>query len=184
MHTWRIGRIGMQMALLLLVAVVGTGWADDFKLEEGFTRLDNGKNLEGWTGKTDGWSVVKGAIHLDAKKAKGHIYSKTKHSKNCVIRMQFRAAKRADSGVYIYGRQFQVRDYPTAGPGKYAKFAKSAGEWNNLEWDISDGVAVVKLNGKVIEKAWKIGDKADQGIGLQKESGDFDFRRVRVKEKK
>jgi hypothetical protein len=157
--------------------------ADNFNLEEGFTRLDSGEDLTGWTGKLDGWSIVDGAIHLDAKNAKGSIYSETAHSGNCVIRLQFRASERADSGVFIYGKQLQVRDYPKAGPGTYAKFAKPAGEWNELEWDITDGVAVVKLNGEIIEKAWKIGGSADRGVGLQKERGDFDFRYIRIKEK-
>jgi hypothetical protein len=168
--------------LVTLFAVPGVA-GDDFKLEEGFTRLDNGKDLDGWTGNTAGWSVVDGAIHLDSKQAKGNIYSKTTHSGNCVIRLEFRAAKRADSGVYIHGSQLQVRDYPTAGPKNYAGPAKPAGEWNVLEFEITDGVAVVKLNGEVIEKTWKIGKNAKLGIGLQKESGDFDFRRIRLKEK-
>lgn len=166
--------------LSLLVAPLA---ADDLKLEEGFVRLDNGQDLSGWTGKTEGWSVSDGSIHLNAKQAKGHLFSEKTHSGNAVIRLQFRATPRADSGVYIHGKQMQVRDYPTAGPKKYAEFAKPAGEWNELEFDITDGVAVVKLNGQVIESAWKIGGKADQGIGLQKERGDFDFRFIRVQEK-
>src|SRR5207302_7899984 len=158
--------------------------ADDFKLEEGFTRLDNGKNLDGWTGNTTGWSVEEGAIHLNVKLAKGHIYSKTTNSGNCVIRLEFRATPRADSGLYVHGKQLQVRDYPTVGPKEYAAPAKPAGEWNALELDVTDGVAVVKLNGEVIEKAWRIGGNPKQGIGLQKEVGDFDFRYIRLKEKK
>ena len=149
-----------------LVLAVAARAGDDFKLEEGFTRLDNGKDLTGWTGKLDGWSVRDGAIHLDVKKAKGHIYSEKQHSRNCVIRLQFRATPGADSGLYVHGKQLQVRDYPKAGPKQYAAPAKPAGEWNDLEFDITDGVAVVKLNGEVIEKAWKIGGKADQGVGL------------------
>ncbi|GIW79410.1 MAG: hypothetical protein KatS3mg105_1217 [Gemmatales bacterium] len=167
-----------------LILCVGAAAPDEFKLEEGFVRLDNGKNLDGWTGNTTGWSVVDGAIHLDAKKAKGNIYSKVTHSKNCIIRLQFRASSRADSGVFIHGKQLQVRDYPTAGPKQYAKPCKPAGQWNELEWDITDGVAVVKLNGEVIEKQWRIGNNSKQGIGLQKERGDFDFRYIRIKEKK
>ena len=119
---------------------------------------------------------------MDSKNAKGSIYSETTHSGNCTIRLQFRAAEKADSGVYIYGKKLQVRDYPKAGPGSYAKFAKSAGEWNELEWDITGGVAVVKLNGEIIEKAWKIGSNKQLGIGLQRERGDFDFRYIRIKE--
>ncbi len=167
-------------ALMVGTTTVQSG--EKFKLEEGFVRLDNGKDLSGWTGKKEGWSVQDGAIHLDSKKARGHIFSEKKHSKNCVIRMQFRAAKRADSGVYIYGKQLQVRDYPTAGPRQYAKAAKPAGEWNELEFDIKDGVAKVTLNGQVIEKSWRIGNSA-KGIGLQRERGDFDFRYIRVMER-
>ena len=158
--------------------------ADDFNLEPGFERLDTGKNLDGWTGNKEGWSVVDGAIVLEAKKAKGNIYSEKTHSKNCVIRLQFRAADNADSGLYVYGSQFQVRDYPKAGPKNYAGPAKPAGQWNDLEIDLTDGIAIVKLNGEVIEKSFKAGGNAKQGVGLQKERGDFAFRYVRLKEKK
>lgn len=171
----------MKMIPAVLVALC---FGQDFKLEEGFTRLDNGKDLKGWAGGTEGWSVVDGAIHLDAAKAKGHLYSEAPHSKNCVIRLQFRATKGADSGVFVWGQQLQVRDYPNAGPKKYAASAKPAGEWNDLEWDITDGTAVVKLNGQVIEQAWAIGKDDKKGVGLQKEKGDFDFRYIRIKEKK
>lgn len=176
-----------MVSLLALAALVGVAHrspaGEKFELEPGFTRLDNGKDLDGWTGKTDGWSVVDGAIHLDSKKAKGDIYSAKTHGGDVVIRLQFKAAKGADSGVYIHGKQLQVRDYPNAGPKQYAGPAKKFGEWNDLEWDITNGVAVVKLNGEVIEKAWKIGGDAKKGIGLQRESGDFDYRFIRMKEK-
>lgn len=169
----------------LVVLGLSTALAgDDFKLEPGFKRLDTGKDLEGWKGKLDGWSVKEGAIHLDSKKAKGDIYSETTHSGDVIIRMQFRATKRADSGVYIHGKQLQVRDYPNAGPKEYAFAAKPHDEWNDLEFDIAKGVAVVKLNGMVIEKAWKVGGDAKKGVGLQRESGDFDFRHIRIMEKK
>ncbi len=177
-------RQGFCLAALVCLLAAFAAPADDFKLEEGFVRLDNGKDLEGWTGNLAGWSVKDGAIFLDSKQAKGNIYSKTVPSKNSVVRLQFRATKGADSGVFIHGNQLQVRDYPNAGPKQYAAPAKPAGEWNDLEWDVADGVAVVKLNGQVIEKAWKIGGNDKQGVGLQKESGDFEFRHIRVKEKK
>jgi len=166
----------------LFVANVVSGAADP-PVETGFTRLDNGKDLSGWMGDLSGWSVQDGAIHLDAKNARGNISFATPHSRNCIIRLQFRATPRADSGVYVHGKQFQVRDYPTAGPKPYAGPCRPAGEWNDLEWDITDGVAVVKLNGTVIEPAWPIGNKAASGVGLQKETGDFDFRDIRIKEK-
>src|SRR6266508_530756 len=156
--------------------------ADDFKPDPGFERLDNGKDLEGWTGNKDGWSVVDGAIVLDAKKAKGNIYSEKTNSKNCVIRLQFKATDNADSGFFVHGSQLQVRDYPKAGPKNYAGPAKPAGQWNELELDFTDGTAVVKLNGEVIEKNFKAGNNVKQGVGLQKERGDFAFRYIVIKE--
>lgn len=169
--------------------------AGEFKLEPGFVRLDNGKDLKGWypstwsgknTGDAGGWSVVDGAIHLDCNRAKSHLFSERKFSRSATIRLQFRAVKGADSGLCLHGKQFQLRDYPNSYPDtkKYAPHCKPPGEWNDLELDVTDGVAVIKLNGTVIEKAWKIGTESDRGLGLQREVGDFDFRHLRLKEKK
>ena len=166
-----------------------------FQLEPGFVRLDNSKDLAGWfgakwsgekTGDTAGWSVVDGAIHLDSEAARSHLFNEKTYSKNAIIRLQFRAGRVADSGLCIHGRQFQVRDYPNALPDtkKYAPFSNRPGEWNDLELDITDGVAAIKLNGQVVEKAWKLGTAADRGLGLQRELGGFDFRYIRLKEKK
>jgi hypothetical protein len=176
-------RVVIVCASALLLAVTARA-ADDFSLSDGFTRLDNGKDLEGWTGKSlDGWSVKDGAIHLDVKKAKGHLYSKKTHSKNVKIRLQFKATPNAYSGLFVHGRQLHVRDYPKAGPTEYARPARPAGQWNDLYLNVTDGVAVVMLNGEVIEKSWKIGGNPKQGIGLQCERGDFDFHYIRIKEK-
>jgi hypothetical protein len=175
-------------ALAWMVAVVPLGGitpavADEFQVEEGFTRLDNGENLDGWNGRHEGWSVVDGAIHLTLREAKGHIYSDKPHSDACVIRLQYRATPRADSGIFVWGNQFQVRDYPTVGPNEYAAAAKPAGEWNDLEFDLSEGFAAVKLNGTLIEGKWAIGLQSKKGVGLQRERGDFDFRHIRIQEK-
>ncbi|MHC4095748.1 MAG: family 16 glycoside hydrolase [Planctomycetota bacterium] len=168
---------------------------ETFQPEPGFVRLDNGKDLTGWfgakwsgekTGDTTGWSVVDGAIHLDSETAKSQLFNKKTYSRNAIIRLQFRAGRAADSGLCIHGRQLQVRDYPNALPDtkNYAPFSNRTGQWNNLELDITDGVAVIKLNGEVIEKAWKSGPAAARGLGLQKELGEMDFRYIRLKEKK
>ena len=160
----------------------------------GFVRLDNGKDLTGWfgakwsgekTGETAGWSVVDGAIHLDSEAARSQLFNEKTYSRNAIIRLQFRAGRAADSGLCIHGKQFQVRDFPNALPDtkNYAPFSNRTGEWNDLELDISDGVAVIKLNGQVIEKAWKSGTDTTRGLGLQKELGEFDFRYIRLKEK-
>jgi hypothetical protein len=161
--------------------------ADAPKLEEGFVRLDNGKDLGGWIDRNGDWAVVDGAIHLEYRSPPpgGLLICERTHGRNCIIRLQYRAAEGADSGVFVHGRQFQVRDYANSFPDtrKWAEFARPAGQWNDLEFDFTDGVGVVKLNGNVIQQDFRMGDKADQGIGLQKEKGNFDYRNVRLKEK-
>jgi hypothetical protein len=183
MFHWLRLIVGFALAVAAPLLEVTSAAADEFQLEEGFTRLDNGENLDGWNGRKEGWSVVDGAIHLTLREAKGHLYSDKTHTSNCVIRLQYRATQRADSGVYVWGNQFQVRDYPTAGPQEYAGAAKPAGEWNDLEFDLADGFAKVTLNGTLIEGKWTIGQQSKKGFGLQRERGDFDFRHIRIREK-
>ncbi len=93
--------VGSGCVLLFLIASPQLSLGeDDFTLEKGFARLDNGKDLDGWTGNKTGWSVRQGGvIHLDVKRAKGDIYSTRQHGRNCIIRLQFRAPQGADSGV-------------------------------------------------------------------------------------
>jgi hypothetical protein len=181
------------LCVAVVAAVSGSGRAEDFKLEKGFVRLDNGKDLAGWTRHKGGewkdgeWKVVDGAIRLEYKTPPpyGAIYSTLTHSRDVIVRLQFRASHGADSGVFLHGAQFQVRDYANsyAQTRRFAEFAKPAGQWNDLEFNVTDGVAVVSLNGTVISKAWKIGNKRERGVGLQKEKGNFEFRFIRIKEK-
>jgi len=178
----------------ICLAAVGLPAAEELKLEPGFTRLDNGKDLTGWygsqwsgrpTGNHKGWSVVDGAIHLDVDAARAHLFSQQKFSPNAIIRLQFRTTKEADSGLCVHGEQFQVRDYINSLPDtqRYAFACKPPGQWNDLELDLTNGVAVIKLNGQVIEKGWRAGKNAKIGLGLQREKGDFDYRFLRIKEK-
>ncbi len=183
------------LLLLSLLAVTRCSHAgEELKLEPGFTRLDNGKDLAGWygsqwsgkpTGSHKGWSVVQGAIHLDVEAARCHLFSEKTFSPDCILRLQFRATKEADSGLCVHGEQFQVRDYIYSLPDtrQYAFACNPPGQWNDLELDLSGGVAVIKLNGKVIEKAWRAGKNTKIGLGLQREKGDFDYRFIRIKEK-
>jgi hypothetical protein len=227
----------------LTFAAAYTRAQDSPRVEEGYTSLFNGKDLTGWVyrptpkesleGKTvtaDGRiSVDNGVItmHEKDKSGKGGIkdlYTTRDFGKDFILRLEFRAAPRADSGVYIRGPQLQVRDYPTAGPYKTVRFKN--GEWNDLEIVVHAKVLVTKVNGKtltdkdafalsvkdgkqtgqlngkeidvnqvqltygpaaeckcngeVIEKAFTVPAKG--GIGLQAESGKFEFRHIRVKE--
>jgi hypothetical protein len=184
----------MQRCLFTLAALallVSSGRAgDDFKLEEGYTSLFNGKDLSGWRqgkDKLDGltstknkkWHVTDKAIVIDGGGG-GDIYTVEDFGKDFHLKLEFRAAKGADSGLYIRKNQLQVRDYPNAGPYKKVKF--NAGDWNELDITVTGTKALCKCNGEVIEKAFGI--PASGPIGLQSESGKFEFRRIRIKEMK
>jgi hypothetical protein len=225
-------------AVLVLTAAglgIDPGRAGDFTPEPGYTLLFNGKDLTGWRagkdkldGKTETankrFQVLDGAIVIDGKGG-GDLYTQQEFNKNFHLKLEFRAAPKADSGLYIRGTQLQVRDYPTVGPYKNVKGFKDGG-WNELDITVKGGVVTTTVNGKpltdkdvleltvkdgkpaaklngqpvdvsniqvsvgaaalckcnaeVIEPAFKVPSKG--AVGLQSESGKFEFRRIRIKE--
>jgi hypothetical protein len=231
--TWRLC-LGIAWALGFVIWTGPIQAGDDFKVEPGYSSLFNGKDLTGWRlgkdlldGKTETknkkWHVTDNVIVIDGGGG-GDIYTSQDFNKDYNLKLEFRAAPKADSGVYIRGIQLQVRDYPTVGPYKKVKFkdgdwnqlditvkgpvytatvnGKTVGEKDLLEVTVKDGkptvrlngapldistvavsagaVAECKCNGEVIEKTFKVGVKG--GIGLQSETGKFEFRRLRIKE--
>jgi hypothetical protein len=190
----------MRFVIAVIVALslmLTSRAADQFKLEEGYASLFNGRDLTGWkypgpkgtalentTQTPDKRMEVKdGIILVNEKDAKGKggikdLYTVADFNKDFHLKLEFWAAPRSDSGVYIRGRQLQVRDYPTVGPYKSVKF--NNGDWNELEITVKGTVAECKCNGEVIEKAFKVPGMG--GIGLQAETGQFKFRRIRIKE--
>src|SRR5262249_7592957 len=166
-----------------------------FKPESGSTSLFNGKDLTGWhygrdkakaeplDGKTETSDkriqVTDGVIVMNPGKGIKDIFTTQSFDKDFHLKLEFRAAPRADSGVYIRGPQLQVRDYPTVGPYKNLKNFKT-GDWNVLEITVKGMSAECKCNDEVVEKAFKVPAKG--GIGLQAETGKFEFRRIRIKE--
>jgi hypothetical protein len=167
--------------------------AGDFKAEAGYTTLFNGKDLTGWKigkngkealdGKTEAankrFEVKDGVIVVNVGRGIVDLYTAKDFDKDFHLKLEFRAAPRADSGVYIRGPQLQVRDYPTVGPYKNLKHFKDA-DWNELDITVKGTAAECKCNGEVLEKAFKVPAKG--GIGLQAETGKFEFRHIRVKE--
>lgn len=225
---------GRWVALGVLLAAALGVVAQEFQAEPGYTVLFNGKDLSGWRAgkdlldgltetKNKKWHVSDGAIVIDGGGG-GDLYTVKDFDKDFNLKLEFRAATKADSGVYLRGVQLQVRDYPRAGPYTKVKFkdndwnelevtvkgpvysasvnGKALGEKDTLDVSFRDGkplaklngtaidfstiqisagaVAECKCNGEVIEKALKVGLKG--GIGLQSETGKFEFRRIRIKE--
>jgi len=241
------GRL-FPLALVLVLACWAGGRAEDSKeapkVEEGYTSLFNGKDLTGWkyhgkalddkTETPDKRIEVKdGVIVMNEKDAKGKggikdLYTVKTFNNDFNLKLEFRAALKADSGVYLRGPQLQVRDFIRRNEQKQLKKFKDD-DWNELDITVKGGNVVTtvngkpltdrdvleltvkerkpqaKLNGKDIDvnaiqvsvnaiatclcngeplapKTMTVPGKSNAGIGLQAETGKFEFRNIRIKE--
>lgn len=197
-----------HLALLLALGLTASLHAEDWKPEEGFISLFNGKDLTGWCfrektkkddpnpgailakhdGKTEaadaGRYIVKdGTIAVtfptEADKLTGQLYTVAEFPKNFVLKLEFRASVNADSGIFIRKPQLQCRDYLVAGPYKELKQYKPQ-EWNQVEVTVKDGVAHCTCNGEVLEAALAL--PATGPIGLEGDRGVMEYRHIQLKE--
>lgn len=188
------GRMLFSLALASLLGVGTLICAADGE----FTSLFNGKDLSGWRypgqkGKAlDGMTqtadarveVKDGAIVMNAKDAAGKggikdLYTDKVFDKDFVLKLQFRAGPRADSGVHIRGKQLQIRDFIRRNEQKHLKNFKDD-DWNALEITVKGTEATFTVNGEPL-KPEKMSVPARGPIGLQAESGKFEFRDVQIK---
>ncbi|MSR58758.1 MAG: DUF1080 domain-containing protein [Planctomycetaceae bacterium] len=173
---------------------------DDFTPESGFVSLFNGRDLTGWgfrvektqekqaafDGKktsSDGRYVAKHGRLVVTTPPEGHrvqqLWSTREFPKDFVLKLEFRATPNADSGVFIRKPQLQCRDYPLAGP--YKKLQKyRPQDWNELEVTVKGNVAHCTCNGEVLEEALAL--PATGPIGLEGDSGQMEYRRIRLRE--
>lgn len=189
--------------LLLTISLAALAQTPEWKPEEGFVSLYNGKDLTGWSypaagetkeekfdGKTessDGRYTAKGdTITVNPQDlAKGprirQLWTTQKFPTNFVLKLEFRAAVNADSGIYIRQPQLQCRDYLVAGPYKTLTKYKPQ-EWNQIVVTVKDGVAKCECNGEVLEAALKL--PATGGVGLEADRGQMEYRHIQIKEEK
>ena len=177
--------------LTCLFLTVGTARGEDeFKVEEGFTSLLNGKDLSGWQlgketleGKTETadkrFKAQDGAIVIQGGSKNEDLYTAREFERDFVLRLEFRASPRANSGLHIRGKQLQVRDYPSIGPYKDLKHFNDGG-WNAIEVTVKGTSAHCTCNGELLEAAATVPAKG--GIGLQSETNQLEYRRIRIKE--
>src|SRR6188508_3114967 len=193
----------MKLAVLLIAAlfcISPAARAADWQPEAGFISLYNGKDLTGWgyrdkeqkvletfDGKTeasDGRYTAKDeSLTVNPQDAaRGpklrQLWTTMEFPKNFVLKIQFRAAVDADSGIFIRKPQLQCRDYLVAGPYKELKAYKPQ-EWNEVVVVVKDGVAHCTCNGEVLEAALKL--PATGPIGLEADRGQMEYRNIRVK---
>jgi len=180
----------------VLVMCVFSVRGEDVKDAEGYISLYNGKDLTGWMykpdekfdGKTeasDGRYSAKGETitvnpYVEGKGPKlRQMWTTREFPKNFTLKVEFRAAVNADSGVFIRKPQLQCRDYLVAGPYKTLKKYKPQ-EWNEIVVVVKDNVAHCTCNGEVLEEALKL--PATGPIGLEADRGQMEYRNLRVKE--
>ena len=223
-------------ALLGVFALAAPGLAQDtWTPDPGFRGLFNGKDLTGWhykqtkeklDGKTESadkrFYVKDGIIVCAEGKGTKDLYTNEEFDQEFIFKVEFRAAPKADSGVYVRGPQLQVRDFIRRGEmkDKLKKFKND--DWNQLEITVHNKVAT--LNGKILSptdklevsvkdgiptatlngKPYPAGNitisygpiahclcngefmedmkvPAKGGIGLQAETGQFEYRRPQIK---
>jgi hypothetical protein len=178
--------------------------AADFKLEDGYTSLFNGKDLTGWDygpvpvtkkpiiekldGKTSTkdqvFEVQDGLIIASGKKIMA-LYTAREFNKDFEFKVEFRTTaemKKNNSGIYIRGPQLQLDAVTEGGlTGVFRKLQKfKPGDWNEIDITVKGTLATCKCNGEEIGKPIKVPEMGT--IGLQSEYGKFEFRRVRIKE--
>ncbi len=195
---------GLGFVALLVAPLIAAAAVDDFKLEDGFSSLFNGKDLTGWQygpvpvtkkpiiEKLDGktatkdkvFEVSEGVIVASGKKVMA-LYTAKEYNKDFQFKLEFRTAAekpKNNSGIYIRGPQLQLDAVTEGGlTGVFKKLKKfKPGDWNEIEITVQGTEAICKCNGELIGKPMKI--PATGTIGLQSEYGRFEFRRIRIKE--
>ena len=141
---------------------------------EGFTALFNGRDLDGWQGKVDGYEVVDGVMRCRPGHG-GSVFTKGEYG-DFVLKFEFKLAPGANNGLGIrmppagdaafQGMELQILD---DGHPKYASIQpwqvhgsiygvvaaergclKPAGEWNTEEVTVQGSRIKVVVNGKTI----------------------------------
>jgi hypothetical protein len=96
-----------------------------------------------------------------------------------ILKLEFRAAPNADSGIFIREPQLQCRDYLIAGPYKQLQRYKPQ-DWNEIVIAVTNRAAYCTCNGEVLEAAFPV--PATGPIGLEGDRGQMEYRRIRLRE--
>jgi hypothetical protein len=181
----------MLLAWLLPPLAALAQQKDDFKLEDGFTSLFNGKDLSGWQygpvpvtkkpiietleGKTatkdQVFEVSDGLIVASGKRIMA-LYTAKEFNHDYQFKLEFRNSgekPKDNSGIYIREPQLQLDAVTEGGlTGVFRKLTKfKVGDWNEIDITVTGTEAVCKCNGELIGKPMKIPEKGT--IGLQSE---------------
>jgi hypothetical protein len=163
--------------------------------EAGYVRLFNGKDLTGWgyangpafdgltevPGDDKRFNVVNGLLTAHARTPQQRtlqLRTTANFTGDFILKLEFRASVRADSGIFVRGHQLQCRDYLTVGP--YTTLTKyKPQDWNQIEITVKGSTALCTCNGEVLEAAMPV--PATGGIGLESDGGTMEYRNIRLK---
>jgi hypothetical protein len=163
------------------------------EVEPGYEVLFNGKDLTGWqytdsekfdgkTSASDERYVAKDGILVVQPQSSGprlrQLWTSKQFPTNFTLKLEFRAAVNADSGIFVRKPQLQCRDYLVAGPYKDLKQYKPQ-DWNEVVIVVRDNVAHCTCNGEVLEAALKLPETGP--IGLEADRGQMEYRNIRLR---
>lgn len=192
MKTFAILVVVANAIRTIILAPVGAR-AAEFKPEPGYVSLFNGHDLTGWgyrTNNFDGKLVSDDGrysgtndvltVHPREPRLVQTIWTTREFAHDFILKLEFRAAVNADSGIFIRKPQLQCRDYLVAGPDKYKSLKQyKPQDWNEIVVVVTNGVAHCTCNGEVLEPAMKVPESGP--IGLEGDRGRMEYRRLRLK---
>jgi hypothetical protein len=173
---------------------------DVWKPDAGFENLFDGNTLNGWCyrnkegkitenfeGKTvssDGrYSAANGILIVNypvgVERKIQESWTVREFPKNFVLKIEFRASKNADSGIFLRKPQLQCRDYLVAGPYKDLKNYLPQ-DWNVITVTVKNNIAHCECNGEVLEDALML--PAIGPLGLEGDRGQMEYRHIQIKE--
>ncbi len=153
---------------------------------KGFVALFNGKNLDGWQAKKNGWAVEDGV--LVRKPGSGYIWTKKSYG-DFVLDLEVKVSRGCNSGIFfrtdpknaVQGG-FEIQVFDTTGKTKLGKHdhgalydalapsanpAKPVGDWDHFIITCKGPKITVSINGKQVVNAnlddWKTGNKNPDG---------------------
>jgi hypothetical protein len=175
----------MTCAVTVALLAVATARADEFKPEDGFTLLFNGKDLSGWKtekgesldGKAEAYkgrfTMADGQLTLDPKvKGDVKIFTAREFGKDVHIKFDFKPGPGCNNDLFLRGLKFDLKTPDV-------KNLKE-GEWNAFEIVIAGDKAEYRNNGETLKTAPVKGTASP--FGIRAEFGLMQVRRLRVKE--
>ncbi len=168
---------------LILSAPAGTA-ADDFKPEEGFKLIFNGKDLSGWKEKNGGaplegkaeackgrFAVKEGAIVIDPSvKGDVRIMTAAEYSGDVHVKFDFKPGPGCNNDLFLRGQKFDLKKPDV-------KNLKE-GEWNEFEIIVKGDTVEFRNNGEVQRTGKAKGDSSP--FEIRAELGPVEFRWLRV----